>query len=250
MFISPNWPVPKNIKAFCTTRKGGESKRPFDSFNLATHVEDDLNTVLQNRQLLQEVAHLPSTPIWLNQQHTDRAISLVADSEFTQPPIADASWAQTPDVVCVVMTADCLPILITDMDGTCVAAIHAGWKGLADRIVSKTIKDLPVEPEKLMAWVGPAISQQHFEVGQDVFDAFIAKDMKHKAYFEIKEQAENKYLADLPGLVTSELNALGVNDVYQSGLCSYDDEEHFYSYRRDGKTGRMASLIWIEKPTE
>ena len=246
MFVSPNWPVPKNIKAFCTTRKGGESKRPFDSFNLATHVEDDLITVLHNRDSLIELAHIPSQPVWLNQQHTDKALALTSPTEFSKPPIADASWTQTPNVVSVVMTADCLPILITDFDGTCVAAIHAGWKGLADNIVSKTIQSMPIKPVKLMAWIGPAISKKNFEVGQDVYDAFVKTNINNKDYFEIKERSENKYLADLPGLVTSELNELGVADVYQSDLCTFEDEEHFYSYRRDGKTGRMASLIWIE----
>ena len=246
MFISPNWPVPKNIKAFCTTRKGGESLRPFDSFNLAIHVDDNEQVVLQNRALLVELAHLPSQPVWLNQQHTDKALALTSESTFAEPPIADASWTDTPNVVSVIMTADCLPVLLTDMDGTCVAAIHAGWKGLADNIVTKTIQAMPVKPQKLMAWIGPAISKNQFEVGQDVFDAFADIDIDNKDYFEVKDTQQNKYLADLPGLVERELKQIGVNQVYQSGLCSYEDEEHFYSYRRDGRTGRMASLIWIE----
>ncbi|WP_321323746.1 peptidoglycan editing factor PgeF [Thiomicrorhabdus sp.] len=246
MFISPNWPVPKNIKAFCTTRKGGESLRPFDSFNLAIHVDDDEQVVIQNRALLVELAHLPSQPVWLNQQHTDKALALTSESRFAEPPIADASWTDTPNVVSVIMTADCLPVLLTDMDGTCVAAIHAGWKGLADNIVTKTIQAMPVKPQKLMAWIGPAISKNQFEVGQDVFDAFADIDIDNKDYFEVKDTQQNKYLADLPGLVERELKQIGVNQVYQSGLCSYEDEEHFYSYRRDGRTGRMASLIWIE----
>jgi len=254
MFISPNWLVPKNIKAFCTTRKGGNSERPFDAFNLATHVEDDLPTVMQNRALLIELANLPSTPIWLNQLHTDKALELGSNSNslFAEPPIADASWTQTPNIVSVVMTADCLPILVTDIQGTCVAAIHAGWKGLADNIVTKTIQSMPVKPQDLMAWIGPAISKEYFEVGQDVLDAFINNGIENnentdiQSYFEVKKEVKGKYLADLPGLVNRELNQLGVNQVYQSGLCSYEDEEHFYSYRRDGKTGRMASVIWIE----
>jgi len=252
MFISPNWPVPKNIKAFCTTRNGGNSVPPFDAFNLATHVEDDLETVMQNRAILIELANLPSAPVWLNQQHTDKALALPLPAEFSEPPVADASWTQTPNVVSVVMTADCLPILVTDSQGTCVAAIHAGWKGLADNIVSKTIQSMPVNPQKLMAWIGPAISKNNFEVGQDVLDAFLNKSAERNensdiySYFEAKKESKGKYLADLPGLVNRELNQLGVSQVYQSGLCSYDDEEHFYSYRREGKTGRMASVIWIE----
>ncbi|MDX1352597.1 MAG: peptidoglycan editing factor PgeF [Thiomicrorhabdus sp.] len=250
MFISPNWPVPNNIKAFCTTRKGGESKRPFDSFNLATHVEDDLLTVLKNRALLFEAAHLPAEPIWLNQQHTNKVLAPDASSTFFEPEIADASWTQAPNTVLAVMTADCLPILLTDEAGTCVAAIHAGWKGLANNVVSETLQAMPVQNNKLMAWIGPAISQKHFEVGQDVFDAFVTNSPENASFFVVKETESNKYFADLPGLVTAQLNALGVEKVYKSDLCSFEDEEHFYSYRRDGKTGRMASLIWIEKPTE
>ena len=246
MFISPNWPVPQNIKAFCTTRKGGHSQAPFDFFNLATHVEDDLLTVIKNRDLLTELAHLPSQPVWLNQQHTDKALELTANSQFVTPPIADASWTQEPGLIAAVMTADCLPILVTDKQGKCVAAIHAGWKGLADNIVSKTLKEMPVKPGDFMAWIGPAISKKHFEVGQDVFDAFVVNGQQNAQYFEVINGAQNKYLADLPGLVEAELKALGVHDIYQSGLCSYEDEEHFYSYRRDGTTGRMVSLIWIE----
>jgi len=246
MFISPNWPAPKNIKAFCTTRKGGGSQRPFDSFNLATHVDDNQQTVIQNRALLVELANLPSQPVWLNQQHTDTALALTAKSMFSEPPIADASWTLTPNLISVIMTADCLPILVTDIEGSCVAAIHAGWKGLADNIVTKTIQAMPVKPQNLMAWIGPAISKKNFEVGQDVLDAFVKINIDNNSYFETKDAQKNKYLADLPGLVKRELNQIGVHQVYQSGLCSYEDEEHFYSYRRDGRTGRMASLIWIE----
>lgn len=269
MFIRPDWPVPDTIKSIYTTRQGGVSKAPFDSFNLATHVGDLLEDVLANRQQLFEQACLPSEPIWLDQQHTDIAIELDQSDLNTQvshslshtPPIADASWTQCPGLVSVVMTADCLPILITNQAGTIVCAIHAGWKGLAKGVVSKTIQSFPAEiqrsPEQLMAWIGPAISAQHFEVGQDVYDTFVNQDAANSSYFHAKPPLEvslkasrqsvpEKYLADLPGLVKKELNGLGVSHVYGGNLCSFALSEDFFSYRRSGKTGRMASLIWIE----
>lgn len=250
-FIEPNWPAPKNIKALCTTRIGGVSLPPFNSFNVATHVEDNPQSVAQNRQLLMQSLNLPAQPFWLDQQHTDIALELKSQSQpnFSDisPPIADASWTMQPSLVSLVMTADCLPILVTDLSGSCVAAIHAGWKGLADGVVSKTINAMPVHAEELMAWIGPAISARQFEVGEDVLQAFMLKDKRNQSYFKAKEVGE-KYLADLPGLVGFELESIGVKtaNIYQSNLCSYESEELFYSYRRDGKTGRMASLIWIE----
>ncbi len=265
MFIRPDWPVPRNIKSIYTTRQGGISKAPFNSFNLATHVGDALQDVLANRQQLFDQACLPSEPVWLDQQHTDIAVQLRQPDLNTQvphallhtPPIADASWTQCPGLVSVVMTADCLPILITNQAGTIVSAIHAGWKGLAKGIVSKTIQSFPAEiqrsPEKLMAWVGPAISVQHFEVGQDVYDLFVNQDEVNAGYFHAKplsgtspESVPEKYLADLPGLVKKELNGLGVSQVSGGDLCSFEQTEDFFSYRRSGKTGRMACLIWIE----
>ncbi len=265
MFISPDWPVPRTIKSIYTTRQGGISKTPFNSFNLATHVGDVLEDVLANRQQLFDQACLPSEPIWLDQQHTDSAVQLDQSNLNTQvshslpntPPIADASWTQNPGLVSVVMTADCLPILITNQAGTIVCAIHAGWKGLAKGIVSKTIQSFPAEiqqcPEQLMAWIGPAISMQHFEVGRDVYEAFVNQDAASASYFQAKPRIESssepivqKYLADLPGLVKKELNELGVSHVYGGDLCSFALTEDFFSYRRSGKTGRMACLIWIE----
>ncbi|BCN93545.1 laccase domain protein [Thiomicrorhabdus immobilis] len=213
---------------------------------MATHVEDDLQHVLQNRAIIKRQANLPSEPIWLNQQHTDIALPLSSTTVFDEPPIADASWTQSVNVVSVVMTADCLPILLTDKQGSCVAAIHAGWKGLADKIVSKTIQAMPVQSSELMAWIGPAISVRQFEVGQDVYDAFVNQNIENKRFFHAEPQQKAKYLADLPGLVRFEMQNLGVSQIYASQLCSFENQTEFFSYRRDGKTGRMASMIWIE----
>ncbi len=266
MLIKPDWPVPSTVKSIYTTRQGGMSKAPFHSFNLATHVGDLLENVVANRQQLFDQACLPSEPIWLDQQHTDIAIQLDQSNLNAQvshslpPPIADASWTQNPGIVSVVMTADCLPILITNQAGTIVSAIHAGWKGLAKGIVRKTIQSFPTDiqqcPEQLIAWIGPAISVQHFEVGQDVYDTFIDQDSANSSYFHAKPRDETpskplpkKYLADLPGLVKKELNALGVSHVYGGDLCTFALSEDFFSYRRSGQTGRMACLIWIEPTT-
>ncbi len=267
MFITPDWPAPHTVKSIYTTREGGISKAPFNTFNLATHVGDVLGDVLANRQQLFEQACLPSEPIWLDQQHTDIAIQLPPSNLHTQDsnsvtppiqtPIADASWTQCPGLVSVVMTADCLPILITNQAGTIVSAIHAGWKGLAQGIVSTTIAEFPDEiknsPDRLLAWIGPAISAEHFEVGQDVYDIFVNQNMSNSIFFQSKpcnvgscSKTSQKYLADLPGLVRKELHDLGVSNVYGGDLCSFGEEKDFFSYRRSGKTGRMACLIWIE----
>ncbi len=267
MFITPNWPAPKQVKAFCTTRKGGKSLVPFDSFNLALHVGDEPDRVAYNRQNLIKQAKLPSSPVWLDQQHTDVAVALpltlafdASQKNISPPmssPVADASWTTQKGCVCVVMTADCLPLLVTNQSGTLVAAIHAGWKGLQKGIVSKTIQGflasnaVACHPGELMVWIGPAISAAHFEVGQAVFDAFVNKDARNRAFFTDVEarkdkEASPKYLADLVGLVSQELQDLGIDAVYGGDLCTYSQPDSFYSYRRSGQIGRMASLIWID----
>lgn len=151
-----------------------------------------------------------------------------------------------PGQVAVVMTADCIPILVTNQAGTLAAAIHAGWRGLAEGIVTQTLQALPEKADNLLVWIGPCIRQAHFEVGQDVFTCFVDKASQNAPFFEAVPDSPGKYLADLPGLLKSELTQLGVQQISDSGLCSYADAKRFYSYRRDGQTGRMASLIWLE----
>lgn len=244
-FVQPDWPAPEHIKACVTTRQGGESQVPYETFNLATHVGDDVQSVLKNRAAVQRALALPSAPFWLQQEHTSKAIFWDGRS-YETPPVADASWTTHASLVCTVLTADCLPLLVTNEEGAFVAAIHAGWKGLAENIVSKTIQALPGKREDMLVWVGPAISQPYFEVGKEVFDVFVNESAETEAFFNPHSQNSQKWYADLPGLVEFKLNQLGVNQVFQSGLCSYRDREWFYSYRRDQKTGRMASLIWME----
>lgn len=264
--IIPHWNAPPKVRAYCTTRyapaalpKGfknstgrvaeerGASKAPFDYFNLATHVDDDPDAVKINRRALQQALTLPEAPLWLEQKHTTVCIDLNSASLSNwQRPVADAAWTQTPQQVAVVMTADCIPILVTNQTGTLAAAIHAGWRGLAEGIVTRTLQALPEKAENLLVWIGPCIRQAHFEVGQDVLTCFIDKAKQNVRFFEPLPDSPGKYLADLPGLLKSELRQLGVQQISDSGLCSYADSARFYSYRRDGQTGRMASLIWLE----
>ncbi|WP_024850864.1 peptidoglycan editing factor PgeF [Hydrogenovibrio kuenenii] len=241
--IRPDWPVSSKVKAFTTTRQSGISKGVYDSFNLATHVKDDSNAVVSNRKKLQQSLQLPTEPFWLNQQHTSQA---VAFSPALNVPVADAAWTQTPGQVLTVMTADCLPIILVDNAETMVAVIHAGWRGLADGIIENILKQLPITADQLQAWIGPAISQQYFEVGGEVLDAFVEKRVQLLDCFKQSEADATKYFADLPSLADFILKESGVNRVTLSSLCSYAQPELFYSYRRDGETGRMATLIWLD----
>lgn len=247
-FIKPDWPAPKNIKAYSSTRLGGISKPPYEGFNLALHVEDDPEQVLKNRYLLASKLSLPSLPFWLNQQHTTDCLYFCEENKGNIP-VADASWTDQPNLVSIVMTADCLPLLVTNKKGSLVSAIHAGWKGLADGVVEKSIKLLPEKPENLLVWIGPAITQNHFEVGQEVFNVFVSKSQDFKSCFkenENKASLSKKYWANLPGLVKITLNQLGIKAIYHHNACTFKNENLFYSYRREGITGRMASFIWFE----
>lgn len=202
---------------------------------------------MANRSQLKQLAGLPDEPVWLNQQHSVTLLDLdsVAEADVKRlPAIADAAWTQQSHRVAAVLTADCLPILVTNRKGTMVCAIHAGWRGLLNGIVRNTLQQLPEDPAKLLVWIGPAIRQAHFEVGEEVFRAFVDLRFSNNTFFEAGE-TDGKYWADLPGLAKAELQAHGVYDVYDSGLCSYSDSDRFFSYRREGVTGRMASLIWI-----
>ncbi|WP_444998289.1 peptidoglycan editing factor PgeF [Aliikangiella sp. IMCC44359] len=238
--ISVSWPAPSSIKALVTTRIGGSSLDEYQAFNLAEHVNDNAEHVAQNRNYLQQIASLPSTPYWLNQVHGNDCVEVNFNSkEFT----ADAAFTQTEKQVCVVMTADCLPILLTSKNGDWVAACHAGWRGLADGVLQNTIACYKGKTSDLMAWIGPAITQQHFEVGVDVLTQFIGLDSSNQKFFN--ENSRQRFQFDFIGLAKQILLKLDV-DVYGGDLCSYSNSEQFYSYRRDGQTGRMASMIWME----
>lgn len=240
--IKPNWQVSNKIQAFTTTREGGVSKPPFDGFNLASHVEDDFNDVIKNRQILDEKLEFSTSPLWLNQQHTTTLIEWKGE-EFAELPVADSVWTMQTSLPICVMTADCQPILITNQSETFVSAIHAGWKGLLDGIITKSIVQLPDKPENLKVWIGPSISQDNFEVELELVKKFTDKNPKNAQFFN--RQSSIKYQADLVGISVQELRELGVQDITKSNLCTYADSQRLYSYRKHKKTGRMATLIWM-----
>lgn len=245
-FIEPNWPAPSNVKAFSTTRLGGVSVGPFSGLNLGSHVSDELDAVLKNRQRLTDFSALPRSPFWLNQTHSTRVVSLPYLHKDSIPD-ADASITSTSKEVCCVMTADCLPVLICDKSGTQVAAIHAGWRGLLDGIIENTLSLFNAPANELLIWLGPAISQAAFQVGGDVRDQFIQHDSEAHLAF-IADKMPNKWRADIYTLAKQRLITKGIlsNDIFGGEYCTYEDPSLFYSYRRNGKTGRQAALIYLE----
>jgi hypothetical protein len=237
-FIVPDWPAPPNVRALVTTRRGGLSRPPFADFNLADHVGDDPAAVAENRRRLR--AHLPAEPRWLRQVHGARCV----DAALIAPGCeADASFTRRPGVVCAVLTADCLPVLFADRDGTVVAAAHAGWRGLAAGVLEATVQAIGVAPERLLAWLGPAIGAASFEVGAEVHAAFTAHDAAAASAF--RAQRNGKWLCDLYRLAHLRLSALGLCRIASAEFDTAQDAERFFSYRRDGVTGRIASLIWL-----
>lgn len=236
------WRTPPGVRAAFTTRQGGVSVAPWDSFNVATHVGDDPSQVAMNRARLRELLGLRNEPAWLEQVHGVNVAD--ADVPFADGPpvVADAAVATHADAACVVMVADCLPVLFATRDGTRVAAAHAGWRGLAAGVLEKTVGALGVPGSEIGAWLGPAISREHFEVGNDVREAFVSADEGASTAFE--RNSRGKWQADLVALAKRRLAALGVVDVSGGEWCTFADRERFFSHRRDGQGGRMAALIW------
>jgi len=240
-FIRPDWPVPANVRAASTLRGGGVGNGPFASFNLATHVGDDYASVAENRRRLRAELQLPAEPVWLNQVHGIHVVDAVAQ---VSAPTADASVARSPGQVCVVMTADCLPVLFCDRQGTRVAAAHAGWRGLVGGVLAQTIAALATSPQELLAWLGPAIEQPAFEVGEEVREQFVARNPANASAFDRNDRG--RWQADLYALARQELTQLGVQQIHGGGFCTHADAERFFSYRREQRTGRMASLVWMD----
>lgn len=240
-WIIPDWPAPASVRALITTRSGGASSVPYGSLNLGDHVGDEARHVAQNRALLRK--HLPAEPKWLQQVHG----IAVADT-CAAGVVADASVAFQASEVCVVLTADCLPILLCDQSGTVVGAAHAGWRGLLNGVIEATVAAMQVPPSVLLAYLGPAIGPQAFEVGGEVREAFVALQPKAANAFVAgtARHETSKWFADIYQLARLRLHDLGVAQVYGGNLCTFSDAQRFYSYRRDGATGRMASLIWLE----
>lgn len=228
-------PFGSPVRGFCTTRLGGASDPPFDSFNLGAASGDNPRAVAENRRLLRSA--LPAAPAWLKQVHGNRVVHL---DDWFEGLAADAAWTDKPGQVAAVLTADCLPLLVADAGGACVAAIHAGWRGLAAGVVAAGIRALPVAPERLVAWIGPRICRDHYEVGADVRRAFPDSPEAFVA------SRRGHWMADLPAIARRQLKDSGVGRVLDSHACTAGKAE-FFSYRRDKRTGRMASVIWIDE---
>ncbi|NRP10125.1 MULTISPECIES: peptidoglycan editing factor PgeF [unclassified Marinobacterium] len=240
--IWADWPAPPNIKALCTTRQGGVSSAPFDQLNLGDHVGDDPQAVLDNRQSLLNSLSLVKPAQWLKQVHGVEVVEAYSDQQIRE---ADACYTTEPGVACVIMTADCLPVLFTNRSGSKVAAAHAGWRGLAEGVLEQTLSQFD-DPSEVMVWMGPAIGPDAFEVGQEVYDRFVDDLAQSRDAFKPSPSHNERWVADIYQLARLRLNRAGVRQIFGGGLCTYTDSERFFSYRRQAQTGRMASLIWME----
>ncbi|MGG5414827.1 purine nucleoside phosphorylase YfiH [Edwardsiella tarda] len=240
--ITPRWAAPARVSACSTTREGGVSQTPYASLNLGLHVGDVPEQVEANRQRLCQALQLPTPPIWLEQVHGTRVLTLT-DSAEERDVRADAAYTRTPGQVCAVMTADCLPVLFTSLRGDEVAAAHAGWRGLCHGVLEQTLACFAAEPSHILAWLGPAIGPTAFEVGPEVREQFIEQDAASVTAFQ--PVAGGKYLADIYALARLRLQAVGVRDISGGDCCTLSDPQRFFSYRRAAQTGRMASLIWF-----
>jgi YfiH family protein len=263
-WVEPEWPVPNGVRALSTFRGGGVSGAPYAALNLGDHVGDVPRAVVENRRRLGAAAGLPAEPAWLTQVHgtTVADLDAAADAEAAADAVAgtqanavaaavhakavaaDAAFTRRRGRVCAILTADCLPVLLATASGDVVAAAHAGWRGLAGGVIEATVKALRVAPESLLAWLGPAIGPLHFEVGVEVREALLAVDAGAEAAFQLNDRG--RFMADLGRLAHRRLAALGVGRIYGSGRCTYAEEERYFSHRRDGVTGRQATLIWLE----
>lgn len=251
-WITPDWPAPANIKALSTTRINGASLAPFDSFNLGLHVGDDPVKVGLNRAHLAQTIGISGALAWLNQVHGTNVVSLPLASQFDVPD-ADGSYTTDVEQVCVVMTADCLPVLFCDKQGRQVAAAHAGWRGLLNGVLENTLATFST-PHQVMAWLGPAIGADAFEVGNEVRALFLKQDETMKFAFTPSpfqqpsvERGNERWLADIYWLAKRRLQLAGVTDIYGGDFCTVSDPQRFFSYRKENNTGRQASCIWITK---
>lgn len=239
-FFTANWNAPENIKTLLTYRTGGVSSGAYSSLNFGLHVGDNPNDVLKNRKMLQDF--IPVNAVYLNQIHSNKVI--YAPQFENETPDADASWDDTGRVACVIMTADCLPVLLCNNEGNKVAAIHCGWKSLASNIIANTVVAMKTQPENIYAYLGAAIGENSFEVGVDVYNAFVSQNQQNQSAF-IKT-TNDKFFANIYKLAQIALNSLGVYQIYGGGHCTVKESDKFFSYRREKITGRMVSAIWIE----
>jgi YfiH family protein len=240
--ILPDWPAPAGVRAAFSLRSHGVSSPPFDSFNIAAHVGDEPGAVAENRRRLREHLELPAEPTWLTQVHGSRVADLDVESSGGSLAPADGAVTRIPDRVCAIQVADCMPVLFASADGAAIGAAHAGWRGLAAGVLDAVVAAMRAPPEGLFAWLGPAIGQTHFEVGDEVRAAFLAADPGAGAAFTANPRG--RWQCDLHGLAKRRLATLGVTRIHGGACCTYADAGRFFSYRRDGRCGRMAALIW------
>lgn len=241
-FIYPTWNVPSHIHALSTTRAGGFSQAPFSSLNLGNHVGDDPQAVMQNRTLLQKIAKLPQAPVYLNQIHSTKVVRLPLSEDCDLD--ADAVYTDQANQVCLVMTADCLPVLFCSQDGSEIAAAHAGWKGLCNGMLEATVAEFKCPTDEINVWLAPAISQAAFQVGEEVVAQFCAIDSQAQEAFIPDPKASGKFLGNLYQIAHQRLAKLGIRNIAGGEYCTYSDSVNFFSYRREKQTGRMATLIW------
>jgi YfiH family protein len=246
--LIPTWNVPEHVKAFVSLRKGGYSIGRYQGLNLATHVADNKEHVERNRAILTKQFILPKQPTWLNQTHSTKIVELPANQQELIAE-ADGAWTQLNNEVCAVLTADCLPVFFYHHKENKIAVTHAGWRGLLNGIIENTIIEMTSTPEYLEAWLGPAIGAEKFEVGEEVRAAFCDLDNESKQCFEFVKEVEKKkyYLADIYQLAKRRLYNSGVTSISGGDFCTVSDKERFFSYRRDGETGRMVNLIWMSE---
>lgn len=257
VITGPAWP---GIRYFCTTRAGGVGQAPHDTLNLGRRAGDQPHVVEENRRRLR--AMLPAEPFWLRQVHGSRVVDADTDThggtdihggsgampQDVEEPAADAAVTSTPDRVLAIMAADCLPVLIADRQGRVLGAAHAGWRGLSGGVLENTFEALRrkcPQADQWQAWVGPGIGPSAFEVGEDVLQAFAPDGPDAQALFQPRHEKSGKWMADLPALAALRLRRAGIADVHVSGLCTVTDRDRFFSYRRDGETGRMAMVAWL-----
>lgn len=252
--IRPDWPAPTHVGAASTTRAGGVSPAPFDSLNLGATAGDDPDNVAANRRRLREALGLPGEPAWLRQVHGSRVVKLEnfpslenegAETGGDEMPEADATWTDRPGVVCAILSADCLPILLCDDKGTRVGAVHGGWRGLADGVLPNAIEAMGGKPASLHAWLGPAIGPQRFEIGPEVRQRLMGGGRAPAEAFRPSDRRDH-WLCDLYAVARHQLATAGLESVHGGGFCTVTERDRFFSYRRDGRTGRMATIIWME----
>jgi polyphenol oxidase len=242
-WITPDWPAPGTVRALSTFRAGGVSAVPYRSLNLGGHVGDSPADVLANRRRLQEAAQLPAEPCWLAQVHGTHVANLDASGSAVESP-ADAAMARLPGRICTILTADCLPVLFAAQSGDAVAAAHAGWRGMAAGVLEATVRAFGRDPASILVWLGPAIGPGHFEVGPEVRDELLRGDPGAEAAFLANPRG--RFMADLPALARSRLARLGITRIYGGRECTFAEPTRYFSHRRDGRTGRQTTLIWLE----